>query len=78
MLYFFFNIFGESALISNEPRSASAIADTETQLFVVNEDVLQLLMTKYPKMAAKIFVNLIRIVGSRLRTHINRRTVPNS
>lgn len=69
------DVFGESALISAEPRSASAIAIGETELFVINEDVLELLMTKYPRMAAKIFVNLIRIVGSRLRTHINRRTV---
>ena len=69
------DVFGESALISEEPRSASAIAIGDTQLFVINEDVLELLMTKHPRMAAKIFVNLIRIVGSRLRTHINRRTV---
>ena len=69
------DVFGESALINQEPRSASAIAQGETLLFVINEDVLETLMIKHPRMAAKIFVNLLRIVGSRLRTHINRRTV---
>ena len=69
------DVFGESALISDEPRAASAIAVGDTELFVVNETVLELLMRKHSRMAAKIFVNLIRIVGSRLRTHINRRTV---
>ncbi len=69
------DVFGESALISSEGRAASAIAVGNTELFVINETVLEVLMRKQPRMAAKIFVNLIRIVGSRLRTHINRRTV---
>lgn len=68
------DVFGESALISDAPRSATAVAVGETELFVINETVLEQLMTRQPRMAAKIFINLIRIVGSRLRTHINRRT----
>lgn len=68
------DVIGESALISEAPRSASAIAQGPTELLVINEDVLERLMAKEPRIAARLFVNLIRIVGSRLRRHINRRT----
>lgn len=68
------DVIGEAALVSHRPRSASAIAIGPTELFVVNEDVLERIVQKQPRIAARMFINLIRITGSRLRAHINRRT----
>lgn len=65
-------IFGEMALVSEELRSASAVATSDLELFVLNESELQWLMSKYPKIASKLLLNLLRVTAHRLRGELDR------
>lgn len=67
------DMFGEMALISNEPRSASAVAAENTSLFVLSEDVFRRLMTK--QVAIRILLNIISTLAHRLR-EANKRLPP--
>ncbi len=65
-------IFGEMALISGELRSATAVAASDLELFVLNESELEWLMGKYPKIAVKLLHNLLRVTADRLRGELER------
>lgn len=65
-------VFGEMALVGDELRSASAVAATDLELFVLNETELQWLMEKYPKIAVKILRNLLRITVTNLQGELDR------
>ena len=56
---------GEMALISEEPRSATAIASEDTNLFVLSETTFQRLMTK--RVAVQMLLNIIGTLSKRLR-----------
>src|SRR5271166_5459861 len=58
------NIFGEMALIDNEPRSATAIAATEVELVAVSEKQFLFLVSQTPFFALKV----MRVLAQRLRT----------
>ena len=57
------DIFGEMALIDNEPRSASAIAVTDVELVPVSEKQFLFLVSQTPYFALK----LMRVLAQRLR-----------
>lgn len=57
------SIFGEMALIDNEPRSASAIAVTDTELVPVSEKQFLFLVSQTPLFALKV----MRVLAERLR-----------
>lgn len=59
------DMFGEMALINNEPRSATATAAEDCRLFVLSESTFQKLMTK--KAAIRILLNIIGTMSKRLR-----------
>ena len=59
------DMFGEMALINNEPRSATAIAAETTNLFVLTETVFQKLLTK--RVSIRILLNIIGTLSHRLR-----------
>lgn len=65
-------VFGEMSLVSREMRSASAVAASDLELFVLNESELQWLMSKYPKISSKILLNLLRVTADRLRGELDR------
>jgi len=56
-------IFGEMALIDNEPRSASAIAVTDVELVPVSEKQFLFLVGQTPYFALKV----MRVLAQRLR-----------
>ena len=56
-------IFGEMALIDNEPRSATAIAVTDVELVPVGEKQFLFLVSQTPYVALKV----IRVLVQRLR-----------
>ncbi len=64
------DMFGEMALINNEPRSATAMAAETSQLFVLSETFFQKLMTK--RIAIRMLLNIIGTMSTRLRT-MNKR-----
>ena len=55
-------VFGEMALVTNEPRSASIVAETEAGCLMVGKSSVKELFTRYPDTA----VFLTRLVGERL------------
>lgn len=57
------SIFGEMALIDNEPRSASAIGVTDTELVPVSEKQFLFLVSQTPLFALKV----MRVLAERLR-----------
>ena len=63
-------MFGEMALISDEPRSATAIAGEDSTLFVLTETTFDELMTK--RVAIRMLLNIIATLSKRLR-EANRR-----
>jgi CRP-like cAMP-binding protein len=58
------SIFGEMALIDHSPRSATAVAATDTTLVPVDEKQFLFLVTRTPHFA----LNLMRVLAQRLRT----------
>ena len=57
------SIFGEMALIDNEPRSATAIAATDVELVAVSEKQFLFLVSQTPYFALKV----MRALAQRLR-----------
>ncbi len=57
------HVFGEMALIDNEPRSASAIAVTDVELVPVSEKQFLFLVSQTPHFALKV----MRVLAQRLR-----------
>jgi CRP/FNR family transcriptional regulator, cyclic AMP receptor protein len=58
------DIFGEMALIDNEPRSAAAIAVTDVELVAVSERQFLFMVGQTPYFALKV----MRALAQRLRT----------
>lgn len=56
-------IFGEMALIDNEPRSATAIAATDAELVAVSEKQFLFMVGQTPYFALKV----MRVLAQRLR-----------
>ncbi|HEY4834274.1 MAG TPA: cyclic nucleotide-binding domain-containing protein [Bradyrhizobium sp.] len=57
------DIFGEMALIDNEPRSATAVAVTDVELVAVSEQQFLFLVSQTPYFALKV----MRVLAQRLR-----------
>jgi CRP-like cAMP-binding protein len=62
------DFFGELALIDNDTRSASAIAENDTELYVIFKPDLDEFIEKYPKKGIKILQGISEITASRLRS----------
>ena len=61
------DFFGELALIDNDKRSASAIANTDVKLSVIFKSDLDEYIDKYPKKGVKILQGIAEITALRLR-----------
>ena len=59
------DLFGEMAVILNEPRSASAVAGETSRVFVLSETVFQKLMMKHA--AIRILLNIVGVMARRIR-----------
>jgi CRP-like cAMP-binding protein len=66
------DMFGEMAIINNEPRSASALAAEDSLLFVLDETTFHKLMTK--SVAIRMLLNIIATMSHRLRKANERLT----
>lgn len=66
------DLFGEMALINNEPRSATAVAAEDSMLFALDETTFQKLMTK--TVAIRMLLNIIATLSHRLRKANERLT----
>lgn len=59
------DMFGEMALVNQEPRSATTRAMEDSKLFVLTQDVFERLMTK--RVAIQMLMNIIRTLSTRLK-----------
>jgi len=60
-------VFGEMGLVRRHERSADVVAAEPVELLAVNERFLERIQFRYPRIAAKVFLNLTRIVSDRLQ-----------
>ena len=65
------DIFGELGLVTKKTRTASAVAISHSELLAMSEEDLLKLRKKNPEIATKLFLNLFRIVTTRMRSLIN-------
>jgi hypothetical protein len=61
------DVFGEMALVRNEERSADVEARDAVEVLAVDERFLQRIQRRYPRIAARVFLNLSRILSDRLQ-----------
>lgn len=61
------DVFGEMGLIGRHERTADVIATEEVEVMAVNERFLNRLQRRYPRIGAKIFLNIAKIISARLQ-----------
>jgi len=61
------DVFGEMALVRGNVRSADVLAAEAVEALAVDESFLRRLQLRYPRIAAKVFLNLTRILSDRLQ-----------
>lgn len=60
------DIFGELAYLSEAPRTADVVTTDETELLVLNQEIVRRIMEKMPAIAAKVLFNLSLILCERV------------
>jgi predicted RND superfamily exporter protein len=60
-------VFGEMGLIRHHERTADVIAAEDVEVIAVNERFLSRMQRRYPRIGAKIFLNIARILSDRLQ-----------
>jgi len=61
------DVFGEMGLLRHAERSADVVAVDPVEVLAVNERFITRLQARYPRIAAKVFLNLTRILSDRLQ-----------
>ena len=61
------HFFGELAFLSRNSRSATAVATTETDLYVVARDEFDALTRANPSVGVNVLSQLARVLAERLR-----------
>lgn len=59
-------VFGEMALITHQPRSATVMAETPAKLLVLKWEDIQRISRFYPRISSRLFQNLAGILSRRL------------
>jgi hypothetical protein len=60
-------VFGEMGLIRHHERTADVIANDDVEVIAVNENFLTRMQRRYPRIGAKIFLNIAKILSDRLQ-----------
>ena len=66
------DVIGEMGLLRHTVRTADVVATTALEVLVIDEAFLRRLQVRYPRFAARFFVNIARILSDRLE-QANRR-----
>jgi predicted RND superfamily exporter protein len=67
------DIFGEIALVNEVERTANVIATKATRVLAIDWEALERVRKIYPRLSARLFLNLSRILGTRLALSNTRR-----
>jgi hypothetical protein len=60
------DVCGEMGLVRHNLRGADVVATSDVEVLAVNERFLTRIQRRYPRIAAKVFLNLTRILSDRL------------
>jgi CRP-like cAMP-binding protein len=58
--------FSELSMLTGEPCTANVVASTACETLVISNDFLQWFIAKEPAIAAKVLLNLSRVLAGRL------------
>ncbi|MBI3756389.1 MAG: MMPL family transporter [Deltaproteobacteria bacterium] len=61
------DVFGEMGLIRHHERTADVVANEDVEVIAVNENFLDRMQRRYPRIGAKIFLNIAKILSDRLQ-----------
>jgi len=61
------DVLGEMALIGDHVRTADVVATDDVEVLAVNDRFLNRMQQRYPRIGAKIFLNLAKILSTRLQ-----------
>lgn len=61
------DFFGEMALFDNKPRSATATAGKDTELYFIDRGAVSRLLESSPAAVSQLLLNIIRIISGRIR-----------
>jgi predicted RND superfamily exporter protein len=61
------DVFGEMGLIRHNERTADVVANEDVEVIAVNERFLDRMQRRYPRIGAKIFLNIAKILSDRLQ-----------
>ncbi len=64
--------FGEMALVRQDERTADVIASGDVEALVIDEDFIERLRRRYPRIAAQVLVNMTRSLSDRLHAITQR------
>jgi hypothetical protein len=62
------DVLGEMGLVRHQPRSADAVVREPAEYLVLDGAFLNRIQRRYPRIAAKVFLNLTRILSDRLES----------
>ena len=60
------DVFGEMAFLRGDERTADVVAASPVEVLAVDERFLDRIQRRYPRIAAKVFLNLTRILSDKL------------
>jgi len=60
-------VFGEMGLLRHHERTADVVANEGVEVIAVNEQFLDRMQRRYPRIGAKIFLNIAKIISDRLQ-----------
>jgi hypothetical protein len=66
------DVFGEMALVRGEQRSADVVARDAVEVLEIDQTFLDRLQRRYPRIAARLLVNMTRILSDRLQRMTER------
>ncbi len=62
------DVIGEMGLVRHQVRSADVVVREDTEYLVLDNGFLERIQRRYPRIAAKVFLNLTRILSDRLES----------